>query len=182
MTPKEILFSAVVILVAAFFIFRPLGKSRDAEIHKIAFTAFTPKGLVAPFNCTVFLRPVGGSAGATSELGLGTTPEDFQPLISDLPKRITGEVVELGGFQQGTVIPLAIKTQWGGDSYAFFGREDQGSLGAFTDTDGSLEALGKQVVEPIGERFLMHLDDAASFQIDDNDQDLLIELWFEPTS
>ena len=35
------------------------------------------------------------------------------------------------------------------------------------------------MIEPVGDRFLMRLDDAASFAFDDNDGDLLVKLWFE---
>ena len=183
-TRKEIVFSAIIILVAALFIFRPrdpdgektVASTGGMEVHA---KAFKPYGLMAPFDCKVFLRAVGGSAGATSEIGLGITPEDFRAVVSGLPQEITQEVVQLGEFRQGDSIPLAIRTNWQGESHAFIGRQDQASLGAFTDTDGSLQEIGKQVIEPIGEKFLMHLDDAASFAIDDNDEDLLVEIWFE---
>jgi len=184
LTRKETLFAVIFIFIAALFIFRPRDRDGDKPPASLGgmevyAKAFMQDGLKAPFDCSVFLRAVGGSAGATSEVGLGTTPDNFRPFIWGLPREITDEVVELGKFREGESIPLAIKSNFSGDHYAFMGGQDRESITAFTDKDGSLEEHGKQLIEPVGERFLMHLDDAASFSFDDNDQDLLVEIWFE---
>ncbi|MEZ5325559.1 MAG: hypothetical protein R3F19_10900 [Verrucomicrobiales bacterium] len=148
--------------------------------------AFTKSGIVAPFDCTVYLRGSGGSASATSHMGLGTTNTDFRAILLDLPRiSLTGEddAVEVGRFSMGDPIPLAIVTSWTGrQHYAFVAGGDQASRGAFYDVDGSSGKEGEHGVETIDDHFLLHLDDAASYTFDDNDQDILIEIWFEPNS
>lgn len=141
---------------------------------------FANGAIFAPFDCVVFIEPVGGRAGASSEVGLGTSPEDFRAFIRELPRKAQPSPVRLGTFKKDEAVPLAISSEWGGTHFAFSGSRDETSLCAFTDTDGSLKQKGLQVIEAKGDRFLMRLDDAASIKVDDNDEDILIEIWFEP--
>ena len=114
-TRKETLFVVIFLLIAALIIFRPQNRDRVEALMptggiEVYTRAFQQEGLVAPFDCEVFVRAVGGSAGATSALGIGTTPANFRPLLTGLPQEITDEVAELGEFREGDAIPFAIKT------------------------------------------------------------------------
>ena len=159
-----------------------VAKMRKQVSEDLFAEVFKDGVVTAPFDCVVFIEPVGGVAGAASEIGLGSTPQNFRPFITGLPRKAKPKSAELGKFAKGESVPLAISSEWGGVHYAFSGKKDEASLCAFTDTDGSLQVAGSRVFEPTEKenRFLMRLDDAASIKVDDNDQDILIEIWFEP--
>ena len=67
-----------------------------------------------------------------------------------IPQEIKGIVME-----EGTERPL--------EGVKVVLKDSAAQLQAFTDADGSLAAKGKQLIELVGDRFLLHLDDAASF-------------------
>jgi hypothetical protein len=130
---------------------------------------------VAPYAGTVFIRCIGGSAGATSDFGTGTNSADWTPYLHSLPSQ-TGEV-RIGNVTAGQVVPFAMRTDWLGKEYwAFSTVSDPASTTAFGDTDNSLK-MGGRVIEQTGpDTWVMHLDDAASFTVDDNDADFLIQI------
>jgi hypothetical protein len=130
-----------------------------------------------PADGLVFLRPVGGDAGAVTEFGLLTPTGTQLPLFRGLPATpMPAGEVSLGFFAAGTGLDFYQTTTFGGTSTAFSTGTDLASLRAFTDTDNSL-GMGGSVITPTGPNtWLFRLDNARSFLFDDDDNDVLIEL------
>ena len=51
---------------------------RKQKAESLIARVFKDGAITAPFDCAVFIEPVGGTAGASSEIGLGTSPKDFR--------------------------------------------------------------------------------------------------------
>lgn len=135
-----------------------------------------------PYDAVLFMTPMGGSAGAITEFGLGTSINDYTSYFTGLPNTPNPNMeIEAGFFLTGTDLDFYQKTPFGESTYwAFSNSTDQGSLCAFSDIDNSL-GFGGSVVEQTGsEEWLLHLDDAASLNIDDDDNDVLIQLRLSP--
>ncbi len=93
-------------------------------------------------------------------------------------------VVDMGFFAAGTGLDFYNISDWGGTSYAFSsalgGSPTAQDLVVFTDADNSL-GLGGSVVESLGlDHWRLHLDDAASYNIDDDDNEMIIDVRVTP--
>ncbi len=155
----------------------PHADTQDSEILLSA-----ENGLVVPYDCIVYLYPVGGRALAITEIGLGTSESDFESVFSGLPNRPSpASEIRVGRYKKGRQIPLCLRTEWLGNThYAFCNRSDDPSKIAFEDSDNSL-GLGGHIIEK-GEgssTWTMHMDDAASFLVDDSDNDVIIRIRLE---
>lgn len=131
-----------------------------------------------PDQVDIYVKSLGGGAGANSEFGLGTTSENFVPVLSGLPNNpSTNSEVFLGSFNPDQPIPLAVLTNWNGQSFfATIGSTDIASKIVFSDLDNSL-GFGGNTFELLDTNiFLAHLDDAASFTVDDDDDDVLVQI------
>jgi len=138
---------------------------------------------VVPYDATLYLSPAGGSAGATTEFGLGTSEADHKPIFTGLPGNPEpNREVKVGLVKAGTELHFYEKTEWGGIRWAFSHDSDsEGARVAFHDRDNDL-GLGGSVIEKTGpETWIFHLDDAGSVDIDDNNADVLIEMRLVPT-
>jgi hypothetical protein len=137
-----------------------------------------PKEFVMPVTGQLYLQQMGGSAGAVTTFGLGTTPGNFVPYYTGLPNNPnpTGEVLA-GSFAAGTTIHFGMFTQYGSESgWAFSNGTDQASIVAFTDVDDSLGLGGSIIQQTSANTWLLHLDDALSYLFDDDDNDVLMQL------
>ncbi len=103
--------------------------------------------------------------------------EFLHPVFFGLPNNPSPNTeLALGQFTAGTSIDFGIETQFGGEYFAFSNETTPAAIRAFTDIDNSL-GLGGNVVESTGlNTYVLHLDDAASFMVDDNDADILMQL------
>jgi hypothetical protein len=122
-----------------------------------------------PDQVDIYVKSLGGGAGANSEFGLGTTSENFVTVLSGLPNNpSTNSEVFLGSFNPDQPIPLAVLTNWNGQSFfATIGSTDMASQIVFSDLDNSL-GFGGNTFELLDTNiFLAHLDDAASFTVVD---------------
>ena len=150
-----------------------------------ATTGFCPAQepfFTVPYDSVLYLSPVGGDAGAITEFGLGTSPADTIPIFQGLPGNpVPPTEVEVGFFASGSVMNFYEKTDWGSTYWAFsVDTTTDGSRCAFMDLDNSL-GLGGSIVEPTGPgTWTLHLDDAASYMIDDDDNDILIQMRLAP--
>ena len=137
-------------------------------------------GLVVPFDCVVYIKAVGGKAVGRSEFGTGTTKEKFKPLIGGIPKKPKpGKEVCVGVYAAGGAVPLAIRTNWGGKSYyAFVKGKDRASLVAFSNVNGKGPAV---LTRKKGTKntWILRVDDAASYRVDDSDDDFVVEIRLE---
>jgi len=137
---------------------------------------------VMPVTGDLFLQQMGGEAGGVTSFGLGTSPTNFTPFYTGLPNNPnpTGEVL-VGMFNSGTTIHFGEFTVFGSLSgFAFSNGTDQASLVAFTDVDNSL-GMGGSIIQRTGpQTWLLHLDDAESFRVDDDDNDVLMQVRVAP--
>ncbi|MBZ5635172.1 MAG: hypothetical protein LAO55_18775 [Acidobacteriia bacterium] len=138
------------------------------------------ENVIAPFSGKLFLKCIGGSAGATSQFGMGTSPVDFVPYLSNLPSSCPTAEVPAGTVSAGQAVSFGIRTTWSGQTYwAFTSGIDQASKVAFGSKGGSVINIIEQTSSST---WVMHLDDAASYLVDDNDSDILIQLRLETPS
>jgi hypothetical protein len=132
---------------------------------------------VMPSNGNLYLEAVGGEAAGVTTFGIGTSPINFAPFFSGLPETLSAGFVLAGYYDAGTTINFGEYTTFGGRSYwAFSDWTDAASVVAFSDIDNSLGLGGKIISQTGPNTWLMHLDDAASFTVDDDDNDVLISL------
>jgi uncharacterized protein (TIGR03437 family) len=136
------------------------------------------EGFIAPFSGNLYLKCIGGSSAGVSTFGVGTSPSNYVPYLTGLPDRPSpsGEVF-VGAVTAGQTVFLGISTPYNNQTYwAFSNASDQASVVAFTDVDNSLRMGGRIIEETAPTMWLMHLDDAASFLFDDDDNDILIQI------
>jgi hypothetical protein len=137
---------------------------------------------VVEYHALVYLKPAGGSAGAITEFGMGTSMENRVPLFRGLPNSPDpDQEIFVGLVRAGTVLHFYQKTEWNSATHwAFSNGDDEASLIAFYDGDNSL-GYGGSAVERTGRNtWLFHLDDAASLLHDDDDNDVLIQIRLVP--
>ena len=137
---------------------------------------------VMPYNGTLYLQQKGGSAGASTEFGIGTSPTNFVKYYSGLPNNPSpaGEVL-VGSFTKGTLINFGMFTQFGSQSgWAFTTGSTRASVVAFSDVDNSLGMGGKITQKTSSTTWLLHLDDALSYLYDDDDNDVLMQIRIVP--
>jgi hypothetical protein len=147
-----------------------------------AGTAGAKDFFVVPYDATVYLRFLSGDAGAVTEFGLVRPGGAYETIFTGLPANPQPPgTVKLGVFAAGSVLRFYQKTLWKGQTYwADSGRTDAASLVAFYDIDNSL-GFGGTAVEKVSRRtWLFHLDNAASFNVDDDDNDLFILMELVP--
>ena len=145
-------------------------------------TATTDHNFVMPFNGTLYLQQKGGEAGASTEFGLGTSPNNFVKYYSGLPNNPdpVGEVL-VGSFTKGTIINFGMFTEFGSATgWAFSSGTDRASVVAFSDVDDSLHMGGGIMQQTSSTTWLLHLDDALSYQFDDDDNDVLMQVRVVP--
>lgn len=122
------------------------------------------QGFVAPSSGNLYIKCVGGSAGATSEFGTGTTQANFMPLLSHLPTSCPTAEVLIGPVSAGQTLHFGISTAWNNQTYwAFSSETDEASLVAFTDVCNKVG--GRAVQQTSSSTWVMHLNDAAHYTI-----------------
>jgi hypothetical protein len=152
-----------------------------------ALLGFTSVGLhaevfVAPSGGTLYMKCVGGSAGASSQVGTGTSIATFVAILSSLPQSCPTSEVSIGAVTAGQVVPFGIHTSWSGSDYwAFSTGTDQASLVSFTDMGNSL-GMGGKISQPTGPNtWVLHLNDAAHYTISTSEaNNILVQLRLSP--
>jgi hypothetical protein len=138
---------------------------------------------IAPFSGNLYLKCTGGSAGATSQFGTGTSPATFKAYLSGLPGCPTAEVL-VGAVTGGQSVPFGIETFWNGQTYwAFSTSTDQGSTVSFSDVCNTLGMGGRIIQQTSSTTWLMHLNDAAHYTLDQCEaNNILIQLRLDSSS
>ena len=158
----------VIVMIALFFV---MANSSMAELF------------IMPEDGTLYIEASGGSAGAVSEIGIGTSIATHHLLISGLPSSPspTSEVY-VGDFAAGEAVVFSMKTLWSGNTYWAFSNNSvaDASRYAFMDLNNSLGWGGKVIQQMEQYQWKMHLDDAASYLFDDDDDDVLVSLRVDP--
>jgi uncharacterized protein (TIGR03437 family) len=139
---------------------------------------------VAPATGTLYIKCVGGSAGASSQFGTGTSIGTFVSYFSSLPQSCPTNEVAIGGVVAGQSVPFGIQTSWGGGDYwAFSTGTDQASIVSFTDVNNDLGMGGKIIQPTTPNTWVMHLNDAAEYTISSHEaNNILIQLRLAPGS
>jgi hypothetical protein len=124
------------------------------------------ESFIAPYGGNLYLQCVGGSAGATTQFGIGSSPTNFTVYLSNLPAACPDSEVLVGPVKQGQTIEFGMSTLWLSQTYwAFSGNTDQASTVAFTDVCNTLGMNGKIIQQTGPTTWLMHLNDAAHYTI-----------------
>ena len=136
------------------------------------------ESFVVPFSGNLYLQAAGGDGGADTRFGIGTSPANFVAYLTGLPDNPSSRSELLvGAFQAGQTVHFGMYTVWGGQGHwAFSSGTDLPSVVAFTDRDNSLRMGGRVIEQTSANTWLMHLDNAASHLVDDDDNDLLIRI------
>lgn len=132
-----------------------------------------------------------GEAGASvQEFGIGTPSpgsaiaERNLVFVIDYNHSVTPPpMVNKGYYWAGSALDFYNLSDYMGDLFAFSsalsGSPTSADRAAFTDTDGSLHR-GGSVVEAIGDNdWVLHIDDAWSFNFDDDDNELVVRVWVD---
>lgn len=133
---------------------------------------------VMPFGGYLSVQSIGGEAAGVTTFGLGTSPNNFVAYLTGLPNNPSSlSAINVGFFATGSTIHMGMFTTFaGGSGWAFSNGMDQASIVAFSDIDNSL-GLGGSIIQQTGSNtWVLHLDDALSYQVDDDDNDMLIQL------
>jgi uncharacterized protein (TIGR03437 family) len=124
---------------------------------------------VPPASGTLYISCVGGSAGATSQFGTGTSTANFVAYLNSLPGSCPTTEVSVGSVTAGQTAHFGIHTLWGGQDYwAFSDGTDEASVVAF----------GGNNIQQTGQNtWVMHLNDAAHYTVSTNEaNNILIQL------
>jgi hypothetical protein len=129
-------------------------------------TQIRAAGFVAPSSGNLYIQCVGGSAGATSQFGTGTSPSNFTSYLNGLPSSCPTSEVSIGPVSAGQAVQFGMQTLWNGQTYwAFSSGSDTGSKVAFTDVCNNL-GMGGNAIQQTGQNtWVMHLNDAAHYTI-----------------
>jgi hypothetical protein len=141
------------------------------------------RSFVAPTSGTLYLKCVGGSAGAISQFGIGASPNTFVSYLSALPRACPTTEVAAESVSAGQTVPFGIQTWYGDQSYwAFSTSADPGSLVSFTDMDNSL-GWGGSVLQTMGTNiWVLHLNDAAHYTVSSWEaNNILIQIRLQPS-
>jgi hypothetical protein len=172
------------VLLAVVLLLGGLGESKAGEIYwPLTGQSYpTPTGpfFVVPYDATLYLQEVGGFAAATTEFGIGTSIQDHSPYFTGLPNNPNPTTeVEVGYVAAGTSLNFYEKTEFLGNTYWAFSNEyatDLASFIAFWDPTLSFSPTGSIVQQTSPTTWVLHLDDAASYLVDDDNADVLMQV------
>jgi hypothetical protein len=136
------------------------------------------ENFVVPYRGTLYMECVGGSAGATSAFGLGTSEANFVPYLTGLPASCPDKEVSVGAVSAGQTVQFGISTAWNGQTYwAFSSGTDQGSIVSFSDVCNTLGMGGNNIQQTSSTTWEMHLNDAAHYTLSQcESNNILIQL------
>jgi hypothetical protein len=147
---------------------RPLASVYDPDPPSPAQSAPPASTEAGPSSVTLYIKCIGGSAGAVSQFGTGTSPANFVPYLNSLPASCPTPEVPIGTVTDATQPPpFAIHTFWQGHDYwAFSTGTDQASKVAFSE----VKQTGPDTI-------VMHLNDAAHYLVgSDEANNILIQI------
>jgi hypothetical protein len=145
-----------------------------------AVSAVHAEDFIAPYGGNLYVKCTGGSAGATSQFGTGTSSATFKVYLDNLPSSCPTAEVLIGAVTAGQTLPFGIQTYWERTYWAFSTASDQGSVVSFSDSCNNLRMGGKIIQQTSPSTWLMHLNDAAHYTVDKCQADnILIQLRLE---
>jgi hypothetical protein len=142
------------------------GLMAMASVLVFADTAHA-ESFIPPYSGNLYMQCIGGSAGATSQFGLGSAPSNFVSYLNGLPQSCPDSEVLVGPVTAGQPVEFAMSTLWLGQTYwAFSFNSDQGSKVTFNDVCNSLGMNGNIIQRTSPNTWVMYLNDAAHYTID----------------
>ena len=75
------------------------------------------ESFTAPYGGNLYLQCIGGSAGATSHFGIGSSPANFVAYLNGLPSGCPDAEVLVGPVAAGQTVEFGISTLWLGQTY-----------------------------------------------------------------
>jgi hypothetical protein len=139
--------------------------------------AHLPDFFVIPYDAILYIAPVEGHRGETSEFGIVTSQGDVIPIFTGLPSRPkpAGEI-EIGPVSAGSRLRIYLKKNgsWVFSDAAF----SKPSIESFSDRDHSLGGGGSIIERTSPATWVLHLDDVGS--TDDDDEDVFIQIRLGP--
>jgi hypothetical protein len=139
--------------------------------------AYPPDFFIIPYDATLYLAPVKGYGGATTELGIVTSLGDFLPIFTGLPGRPNpAKEVEIGPVSRWSKLRIYLKRN--GEWVFSDAASSPLSRECFWDRDYSLGGRGSIIEKTSASTWLLHLDDIDS--TDDDDGDILIQIRLRP--
>jgi|HubBroStandDraft_1064217.scaffolds.fasta_scaffold00803_7 uncharacterized repeat protein (TIGR03803 family) len=147
-------------------------------------SAWTTQTFVMPYNATMYLQQEKGSAGAVTEFGAGTWPTNFVEYYSGLPNNPnpTGQVL-VGSFDAGTIVNVGMYTVYSdlnGWSFSNEVSSNQPSLISFADLNNTLGLNHSITQQTSPTTWVLWLDDAMSYLVDDDNNDVIMEIILVP--
>ena len=139
--------------------------------------AYPPDFFVIPYNAILYLAPVEGYRGESTEFGIITEQGDVLPILAGLPGRPKpAREVEIGPVSAGSRLRIYLKKN---GSWLFSdGAPTEQSIESFSDRDNSLGGGGSIIEKTGSATWVLHLDDVGS--TDDDDADILIQIRLGP--
>jgi hypothetical protein len=154
----------------------------SGDANNSPISAWATQTFVMPYNATLYLQQLGGSASATTEFGTGTSSSNFVEYYSGLPSDPdpTGQLL-VGSFTAGTIVNFGMFTQFGSQSgWAFSTGTDQASLVSFADLNNTLGLNHSITQQTSPTTWVLNLDDAVSYLYDDDNNDVIMEIILVP--
>jgi tetratricopeptide (TPR) repeat protein len=135
---------------------------------------------IVPYDAMLSLTPMGGSAGAPTEFGLGTSQDRHATIFTGLPNNPEpNREVKVGFVAAGSELHFYLKMEWDGVHWAFsHDTKSEAARVAFQDRDNSLGRDGSAIEKTSPTTWLLHLDDVGI--PDDDDDDILIQIRLVP--
>lgn len=141
--------------------------------------------IIVPYDADLYFSYISGSSAASTDFGLELSDGNYTTFLSDLNSSQQppyGYEMYAGLFTAGTELTVFELSFWH-DNFHFVisDAENPSSINAFTDVNNSL-GMGGTVVEQTGNfTWLLHLDDAAPF-LDDDDNDVVVQVRLMPAN
>lgn len=154
---------------------------RVLSLTFIAAYSLAAESFVMPLSGTLYIEVIRDD-GAEWTFGVGTSEQDYREVVRNTPSLPSGEVV-LGAFAAGETVHFGMWTRFGNvAAWAFSNRNDDPSRVVFQDSQNRL-GLGGNVIEQTSIRsWTLHLDNAASYLYDDDNNDVVIRMRLAPNS
>jgi hypothetical protein len=158
---------------------RPVARRSHSPSEWYPSEAASWNFFVIPYDATMYVKALRGSAAGDTEFGLGQSIADHRAIFTGLPNDpSSSREVQVGHVTGGSRLHIYLKT---GNDWAFSAAGlNRAAVESFWDRDNSL-GMSSSIVEKTGpDTWVLHLDDVGSG--DDDDNDVLIQIRLEPVA
>ncbi len=144
--------------------------------------------LTTPVSGNILFEFLSGNGGSSTQIfGLDLSEgkrEIFTIQLGEQVEVLPGNIVDMGYFPAGAVLEFYNHSNWSGDHWAYSKNltdsPTASDLSVFTDTNNSL-GFGGSIIESVDQyTWILHMDDAASFMVDDDDNEMVIKMSIVP--